>query len=175
MYHDPDAFCDYWRNARRRTLRVLDAIPECDLEWSWAPGKFSFGDLFRHLAAIERYMFAENAMRRPSLYRGHSADLARGLVEVRAFADRCHREALDIFSSLSPADLETRCETPAGRPITVWKWLRSMVEHEAHHRGQLYMMASMRGLTVDPLYGLTEEQVAARSAQATPPGTRPHS
>ncbi len=31
-----------------------------------------------------------------------------------------------------------------------------MVEHEAHHRGQLHLMAGMRGLDVPPLYGLTE-------------------
>lgn len=38
-----------------------------------------------------------------------------------------------------------------------------MIEHEAHHRGQLYLMASHRGRTVAPLFGLTEEQLAAAS------------
>lgn len=164
MYHDATLFTEYWRNARLRTMRVLDRLPTEDLEWTWTPGKFSFGDLYRHLAAIERYMFAENAMRRPSRYPGHAASLASGSIDVRAFVERCHEESLEIFSSLGAEDLASRCETPAGRPITVWKWLRSMVEHEAHHRGQLYMMASMRGIEIDPLYGLTEEEVAARSA-----------
>lgn len=36
-------------------------------------------------------------------------------------------------------------------------------EHEAHHRGQPYPMASLRGRPVAPLFGLTEEQVAAAS------------
>lgn len=44
-----------------------------------------------------------------------------------------------------------------------WKWLRAMAEHEAHHRGQLYLMASLRGRTVAPLFGLTEAQLAAAS------------
>jgi uncharacterized damage-inducible protein DinB len=38
-----------------------------------------------------------------------------------------------------------------------------MAEHEAHHRGQLYLMASHRGRPVAPLFGLTEEQLAAAS------------
>jgi len=38
-----------------------------------------------------------------------------------------------------------------------------MTEHEAHHRGQLYLMASHRGRAVAPLFGLTEEQLAAAS------------
>jgi uncharacterized damage-inducible protein DinB len=76
---------------------------------------------------------------------------------------RCHAESVAIFGSLSADDLKSKCVTPAGTPITVWKWLRAMVEHEAHHRGQLYMMAGMRGISVPPLYGLTEEEVASRA------------
>ena len=38
-----------------------------------------------------------------------------------------------------------------------------MAEHEAHHRGQLYLMASLRGRPVAPLFGLTEAQLAAAS------------
>jgi len=41
-----------------------------------------------------------------------------------------------------------------------------MAEHEAHHRGQLYLMASLRGRPVAPLFGLTEEQLAAASEPA---------
>jgi len=38
-----------------------------------------------------------------------------------------------------------------------------MVEHEAHHRGQIYMMLGMRGVKTPAIYGLTEEEVLARS------------
>ena len=41
--------------------------------------------------------------------------------------------------------------------------LQAMAEHEAHHCGQLYLMASLRGRTVAPLFGLTEAQLAAAS------------
>jgi uncharacterized damage-inducible protein DinB len=34
-----------------------------------------------------------------------------------------------------------------------------MVEHEAHHRGQIYLMLGMLGIPTPPLYGLTEERV----------------
>jgi uncharacterized damage-inducible protein DinB len=38
-----------------------------------------------------------------------------------------------------------------------------MVEHEAHHRGQMYFMLGMLGVKTPPLYGLSEEEVLARS------------
>ena len=162
------SFTEYWSNARARTIRVLGRLPESELEWSYAPDRFTFGDLFRHLAGIERFMYAENVLGRPSRYPGHGRSLAAGLIGVRAYMEQCHTEALAIFNRLSDADLLAKCTTPAGSPITVWKWLRSMAEHEAHHRGQLYLMASMRGITIPPLYGLTEEGVLERS-RALPP------
>lgn len=161
------SFTEYWSHARARTTRVLDRLPESDLEWSYAPGRFTFGDLFRHLAGIERYMYAENVRGKPSAYPGHAASLAAGIDTVRAYVARCHEESLAIFRSLADADLQRKCTTPAGTPITTWKWLRAMAEHEAHHRGQLYLMASMRGISVPPLYGLTEEDVLKRSTRSS--------
>ena len=164
MPQDTPSFLSYWRNARSRTVRVLEALEPEDLEWAPAPGAFSFGDLFRHLAGLERFMYAENVQGRPSAYPGHGAELASGLAGVRAYVDNCHAESLAIFGRLTDANLLAPCETPAGAQMAIWKWLRAMAEHEAHHRGQLYLMASQRGRPVAPLFDLTEEQLAAKSS-----------
>ena len=166
MIGDAASFVEYWRKVRGRTARLLDLVPPDDLEWTHSPGKYTFGDIFRHLPGIERYMYAENVRHRPSAYPGHSVELGHGREGIRAWMERCHAESLEIFGSLTAADLESKCVTPNGTPITVWKWLRAMVEHEAHHRGQIYMMAGMRGIATPPLYGLTEEEVAAASRPA---------
>ena len=161
---DAGAFAEYWDNVRRRTRRVAVLIPAEQLEWTPAPGKWSMGDVVRHLASIERDMYAENVEGRPSRYPGHGPELAGGLEAVLAYSDRKHAESLAIFRALTPAQLEAKCTTPAGTPITTKKWLRAMVEHEAHHRGQLYFMLGLLGVTTPPLFGLSEEDVRARSA-----------
>ncbi len=157
------AFLPYWENIRARTLRVIDCIPPERYDWTWREDRWTFADLIRHLGAIERYMFAENARREPSRYPGHGRELADGPAEVRAFLDRMHGEAMAIFAALSDADLQAKCTTPAGTPIAVWKWLRAMVEHEVHHRGQIYLYLAMLGIETPPLYGLTSEEVRSRS------------
>jgi len=162
------AFCEWWEKVRGRTRRVADLIPDDRLEWTWAPGKFTLGDVVRHLAGIERDMYAENARLRPSRYRGHGRELADGPAAVRAYFERLHAESMEIFRSLSESDLEEKCETPAGARITVGKWLRLMVEHEIHHRGQLYMALGILGVETPPIYGLTSEQVRERSRGREP-------
>lgn len=108
-------------------------------------------------------MFAENVAGRPSRYPGHDASLAAGYDAVVAYFDRMHAEALEIFGALSDDRLRERCDTPGGVSLPVWKWLRAMIEHEVHHRGQLYLMLGMLGVATPPLYGLTSEEVRQRS------------
>ena len=160
-----EPFLDYWKSVRGRTRRVIETIPEDRMDWSLAPGKFTFGGLIRHLATIERYMYAETVQGKPSSYPGYESSLQKENETPLEFMDRLDAESVAIFRQLSDEDLTRKCVTPAGSSITIWKWLRAMVEHEAHHRGQLYTMLSMLGVATPPLYGLTEEEVRAKSAQ----------
>ena len=157
-------FLEYWDSLRSRTRRVVTCIPPERIEWTYRVGAFTLGDLVRHLATIERYMYAETVAGRPSRYAGCGRELADGYEAVLAYFDRLDDEARAIIGALSDADLERKCQTPAGAAITTWKWLRSMCEHEAHHRGQIYLMLNMLEVATPPLYGLTSEEVRARSA-----------
>ena len=156
-------FLEYFGGIRARTLRVIECIPRERLEWTYAADHFTFGDLIRHIAATERYMFAENVRGAPSRYPGHGRELADGWEAVLAFLERMHAEAVVIIGALTDEDLLRKCATPGGTSIRTWKWLRAMVEHEVHHRGQIHLMLGMLGVSAPPLYGLTEEQVHARS------------
>ena len=156
-------FLDYLEKVHGRTLRVLRCIPPEKIEWSYHEGKFTLGDIARHLAAIERQMFAENAQFKPSRYNGCGREFADGHENVLNYFEKMHRESVEIFSKLTDSDLNRKCETPGGAFITLWKWLRSMAEHEIHHRGQIYLYLAMLGVPTPPLYGLTSEEVRARS------------
>jgi uncharacterized damage-inducible protein DinB len=157
-------FLQYFGNVRERTMRVARCIPPDKIEWTYAPGRFTLGDLLRHLAVTERYMWGENVQGRPSRYTKHGKELADGYENVMAFVERLHAESLEIFARLSEEDLQRKCKTPDGTPITTWKWLRLMVEHEIHHRGQIYLYLGMLGVATPPLYGLTSEDVRARGS-----------
>jgi uncharacterized damage-inducible protein DinB len=160
---DIDTFLSYLESVRGRTRSVADSIPGDRVEWSAGEGRFTPGDLIRHIASAERWMWAENVKGRPSRYPGHGTDLASGKEGVLSYMDRLHVDAVAIMRSLPTERLEEPCTTVGGIEMRVWKWLRLMVEHEIHHRGQLYEMLGRMGVETPPLYGLTEPQVKQRS------------
>jgi uncharacterized damage-inducible protein DinB len=158
-----EPFLQYFGNVRERTLRVARCIPPDKVDWTYAAGKFTLGDLLRHLVVTERFMWGENVRGRASLYTHHGKEFAGTLDEIFALMERLHTESMEIFSKLSDEDLRQKCKTPGGTDISTWKWLRAMTEHEAHHRGQIYLYLSILGVTTPPIFGLTSEQVRARS------------
>lgn len=160
-----EAFLEYYEKLRNRTLRVIECIPPGKIDWTYRSGKFSFADLIRHLAATERFMFAETVRGEESAYPGHGKELADGYDGVLRFMRQMHEETVQILSRLSDEDLQKKCVTPGETPITVWKWLRALAEHEIHHRGQIYALLGMLEIPAPPLYGLTSEEVREKSRQ----------
>jgi uncharacterized damage-inducible protein DinB len=163
---DLDEFLHYFQRVRERTRRVAACIPAEQVDWTYKEGAFTLGDLVRHIAVTERFVWAETVHNRPVAYVTHGRELADGRDAVLAFFDRMHEESLTQFRALTPAMLEGRCVTPAGTPLTTWKWLRMMPEHEIHHRGQLYTMLAMLNVPTPPIYGLTSEDVKNKSLKS---------
>lgn len=161
--HSLPEFLHYFQRIHERTAHVVACIPADKMNWSPLPGKFTLADQVRHIACINRWMYAENACFRPSRFNGNGPELADGKVEVLLFFEEMHRQSMAIFEKLTPENLMAKTSTPAGTPIILWKWLRAMVEHEVHHRSQIYLSLSILGVETQPLFGLTAEQVASRA------------
>jgi len=160
---DLTEFLHYFDRVRERTRRVAACIPEEQVEWTHKPGSFTLGDVVRHIAVTERFIWAETVHDRQSAYVTHGRELADGREAVLAFLDRMHEESMAQFRALTPDALAAKCATPEGTRLTTWKWLRMMPEHEIHHRGQLYTMLGILNVPTPPLYGMTATEVQQRS------------
>ena len=164
--HEIDSFLKYFDTIRERTLRVVRAVPDEKLEWRHTEGVFSVGDLASHIAAVERNTFGENVLGRPSRYSGCGAELAEGKEAVLAYMDRMHAETVALLQPLTSEDLDRKGTSPQGVPITAWKLLRAMIEHEVHHRGEIYVYLALMGIERPPLYGTTEPELRKLSARS---------
>lgn len=158
-----DHFLSYYSSVRERTNKVIRVIPPDVMDFSYKPGKFTIADEIRHIAAIERYMFAENVAGRKSCYKGCGKNLADGYEAILRFFEDLHNQSLAIFKALSDEDLKKKCMTPGNVQITIWKWLRAMVEHEIHHRAQVYIYLNLLDIKTPPMFGLNAEEVEMNS------------
>ena len=93
--------------------------------------------------------------------------MAEDLDSIIAFMERMHQETVAILEGLSDEDLDRKGATPVGAPITAWKLLRAMVEHEIHHRGELYVYLALLGVPRPPLFGVTSEELREHTRRAT--------
>jgi uncharacterized damage-inducible protein DinB len=163
---DLNEFLHYFERVRERTRRVAACIPAGHIDWTYKPGAFTLGDLVRHIAVTERYIWAETVHGRPNRYVSHGRELADGRDAVLAFLERMHEESMAEFRALTPDALAAKCATPEGTRLTTWKWLRMMPEHEIHHRGQLYTMLGMLNVATPSLYGMTASMVQERAVRS---------
>ena len=90
------SFLEYYEKIRQRTNRLIAVIPPEYMDWSYKPGKFTIADQIRHIAAIERYMFAETILGNPCTYNGCGKELADGYDNVIHYFSEKHEEALAI-------------------------------------------------------------------------------
>lgn len=58
-------FLHYFGNVREGTMRVARCVPRDKIDWAYSPGKFTLGDLLRHIAVTERWIWGETLAERP--------------------------------------------------------------------------------------------------------------
>ncbi|MBS7787978.1 DinB family protein [Flavobacterium sp. CYK-55] len=156
-------FLSYYENIRSGTKVIIQTIPRDKINWTYKPGKFTMADIIRHIAAIERYLFAEIVLGKPPAYMGCGPDLADGYEQILTYFDQMHAESVDIFKALNDQDLSRKINTVNGTQTSLSNFLRALVVHEIHHRAALCIYLNLLDIQTPPLLGLTAEQIIQKS------------
>lgn len=154
-----DAFLTYYERTREVTNRVIQAIPHDQLEFTYMPGKFTIGDMVRHIAAVERNLFARVAKGNRSTYSGCGKELADGYDNILSYFNEMHQESLVLFKTINDEDLTKTVTALNGKEMQLARFLSALIVHEVHHRGALCIYLNLLGVNTPPILGFTEEQV----------------
>jgi uncharacterized damage-inducible protein DinB len=152
-------FTEYYSKTRVITNKVLAAIPTNRLDWAYSTGKFTIGDIIRHIAAIERYVFAEIAIGNKPCYRGCGEEISKNYNNVFDFFNEMHAQSIQLFESLDNESLSKKVSSVDGNQIKLSSFLRALIVHEIHHRAVLCIYLNLLGIQTPPVIGLTETQV----------------
>ncbi|GGK79567.1 DinB family protein [Rufibacter glacialis] len=152
-------FLNYYEKTRQITDRVVQVIPADRMDWAYMEGKFTIGDLVRHIASIERNVFAEMAIGNKPNYKGCGKELADGYDNILSYFNQMHLESIEIFKSLSDEALKRKIKSLDGKEVGLGNFLRALFVHEIHHRGALCIYLNLLGVATPPIIGLMEEQV----------------
>ncbi|MDI9312703.1 MAG: DinB family protein [Limnohabitans sp.] len=154
-----DMFLAYFEKIREGTNRIIQVIPKDKMEWTYKSGKFTVADIIRHIAAIERNVFAELALGKIACYKGCGKELADGYEGVLLYFNEMHQQSLSAFKSLSNEDLDKKITTLSGTETKISSFLRALIIHEIHHCGALCIYLNLLDIKTPSIFGLTEQQV----------------
>lgn len=152
-------FLSYFEKTRLATLKVIQVIPHDKLDWSYMPDKFTIADIVRHIAAIERNVFAEVVLGNKPNYKGCRKNLVDGYENIVQYFNEMHLQTIEILKSVSDESLKRKIKSLDGNEIELGNFLRALILHEIHHRAALIIYLNLLGISTPPIIGLMEEQV----------------
>ncbi len=146
-----------------RTMRVAPLCPREKLMWAPSPGALTLGQILRHMhrAELNRMKVMVGEMDRKEYVRlrhgdstleatlGTVTDLDAELEGLRA----AHAYTLDVLRKVTDADLATPVAW-GKEDIPRLAFFILMVEHDAHHRGQLASYLRMLDVPNAKPYGI---------------------
>lgn len=147
---------------RAITLQVFDLVDEADLAWRPAEDRYSLGQQLLHIAQAED-RFAHGLFEDDWSYeRVRFPETLPSVEDMRAFFAEVRGRTLGWLAEVDVEALGRVVDIPDA-PVehTLRSWLWFILEHELHHRGQIWGYLRTMGRT-PPFYALP-----------LPPGTRP--
>lgn len=170
-------FLTHYRRQRRWTTDLVAAIPAERFNWAPAADEFSCGDLVRHLIqseifwtrlivkgaageAFDPFGLAGSteermeAFRQPNFESSHTDKYGSTPEECLAAWSMVQERTEQELARIDKDSLGTRMSHPLTLlEAPVWEMLLVMIEHEAHHRGQLSAYMKAMGIPQPPVLG----------------------
>ncbi|MBI3817803.1 MAG: DinB family protein [Planctomycetes bacterium] len=142
-----------WDAVRQELELVVDMVDAESFDWKPVAHENvkSIGDLMRHLCDSECY-WIERVIQGKEWLR-HTRDVWN---DPDALLERwkiLRRRTLQYLDDLSPARLTDTKIDHRGNIVTIGWILWHVFEHEAHHRGQIYMILRLRDPSRPSLLG----------------------
>jgi uncharacterized damage-inducible protein DinB len=135
----------HWEQIRTDLLTGLESFSDEQLAFRPAPQyERSVGDIARHIASAEDYWFQQVISGQP--HARFAPVQYPSVAAIKSVLTEVHQKTLAYLDTLTIADLERRVALPSGNEHSLYWIIWHVIDHECHHRGELYLCLGMLGI-----------------------------
>jgi uncharacterized damage-inducible protein DinB len=163
MFTTVSSFVQEWKQEAAVTQKVLDALTDESLKQEVAPDLYSIGSVAWHVTGATYYFPAQL---------GITFEVPDLRKEAPTSASEISETYKTVSSRLSEAVSEQVSDEKMnemvnlfGMDMPVQAVFRLLIQHQAHHRGQLTVLMRQAGLKVPGVYGPSKEESEVMNAQ----------
>ena len=135
----------YWNEVRTGLLAALDKLNDAQLDFTPRQGMWSLRETIVHIAGTEdgwlRYYTANRWHENPP----QAADYPT-IFALKALLAQQHAVTETQFAANAEATLAQTCPLPWGAQTTMGWAVWHVLEHEIHHRGEVFLMLGLMGI-----------------------------
>jgi uncharacterized damage-inducible protein DinB len=139
----------FWdREIHPTTLLALRSLTDEQLDWKPQGWHSSARDLAVHMCNVEWVWIYRNALRLESWDTRWKSKEFRTWPELLAYWENVHAASTDWLMNTPMSELDKQYALPYDQsPLAPLHWIvNHVIEHEIHHRGQLFMLMRMQGI-----------------------------
>jgi uncharacterized damage-inducible protein DinB len=137
---------EHWESVRGGLYTALDMLTSEQLAFTPRQGLWSLGKVARHVAEAEEGWFRYTVARElPKWPEFSDADYAT-VESVKNLLAEVHSRTKAYLATVDAEDLDRTIAAPWGSEFPLRWIVWHVLEHEIHHRGEIYLMLGLMGM-----------------------------
>lgn len=135
----------HWKEVRGGLLAALDKLTDAQLDFTPREGLWTLREIVVHLAGTEQGWLRHYTANRWHENEPKATDY-HSIESLKAFLAKEHAVTEEQFSGDLDAAMAQVCNLPWGAQVTMEWAVWHVLEHEIHHRGEIYLMLGLMGI-----------------------------
>ncbi|MFY4776719.1 DinB family protein [Metabacillus sp. RGM 3146] len=163
MFTSVNDFLNEWKQEAADTQKVMDVLTDESLNQEVSPGLYSIGSLAWHITGAVYYFPSQIGVKFEIPYLQKAAP--KSAAEISETYKIVSQRLTEAFTEQVSDQKMNEMVNLFGRDMPVQAVFRLLIQHQAHHRGQLTVLMRQADLTVPGVYGPSKEEWEAINAQ----------
>ena len=137
----------HWDEVREGLCQALDKLTDAQLAFVPHEDLWSLGSVVCHIASGEEHWFRYYiAGKRPEGEGGYDLASYPTVSDLRDLLDAVHARTDAYLGTLNASDLDQEVSLPWCAKTTLRWVIWHVLEHEIHHRGEIFLMIGLLGM-----------------------------